>query len=241
MAFATLCAASFGNVLFHFTWNLNLTLDYGLLGAHAAFLESYAVYSLLLAGGLIISQLRGRKPKPEDGFLRYEVLPRIGVGLFFCLVAVFNGDARTLHDARPHRLLFQPVWVMWMDHHRDRQMRATVGELLAARGDRNPFSDTEPLFTAGRLDSLAATELIVALEQRLWPRSRDGRLRYFGARYATRSPRSWWRPCIRKCAGVGGVPENFDPPTQTQLHQDQNLKQSLDISLIVEENPFRRR
>jgi acyl carrier protein len=45
------------------------------------------------------------------------------------------------------------------------QLRATVGDLLVARGDRNPFSDTEPLFTAGRLDSLAATELIVALEQ----------------------------------------------------------------------------
>ncbi|AYG59830.1 acyl carrier protein [Rhizobium jaguaris] len=45
------------------------------------------------------------------------------------------------------------------------KLRATVGNLLAARGDRNPFSETEPLFTTGRLDSLAATELIVALEQ----------------------------------------------------------------------------
>jgi acyl carrier protein len=45
------------------------------------------------------------------------------------------------------------------------RLRATVGGLLAARGDRGSFSDTEPLFTAGRLDSLAATELIMALEQ----------------------------------------------------------------------------
>jgi hypothetical protein len=99
IAFATLCAASFGNVLFHFTWNLNLTLEYGLLGAMQHF-ESYAVYSLLLAGGLITSQLRGRKPKPEDGFLRYEVIPRIGVGLFFCLVAVFNETPElfSMHD-----------------------------------------------------------------------------------------------------------------------------------------------
>ncbi|TCR85792.1 hypothetical protein [Rhizobium sp. BK376] len=99
VAFATLCAASFGNVLFHFTWNLNLTLEYGLIGAMRHF-ESYAVYSLLLAGGLIISQLRGRKPKPEDGFLRYEVLPRVGVGLFFCLVAVFNETPElfSMHD-----------------------------------------------------------------------------------------------------------------------------------------------
>jgi len=45
------------------------------------------------------------------------------------------------------------------------RLRRTVGDLLAAHGDRQPFSDTETLFTTGRLDSLAATELIVTLEQ----------------------------------------------------------------------------
>lgn len=45
------------------------------------------------------------------------------------------------------------------------RLRRTVGDLLAAHGDRKPFTDTETLFTTGRLDSLAATELIVALEQ----------------------------------------------------------------------------
>lgn len=44
-------------------------------------------------------------------------------------------------------------------------LRRTVGDLLSARGDRAPFLDDEALFTGGRLDSLAATELIVALEQ----------------------------------------------------------------------------
>ena len=34
--------------------------------------------------------LRNRKPQPQDGFLRYEVLPRINVGLFFCLLAIFG-------------------------------------------------------------------------------------------------------------------------------------------------------
>jgi acyl carrier protein len=45
------------------------------------------------------------------------------------------------------------------------RIRRTIGDLLAAHGDRQPFTDTETLFTTGRLDSLAATELIVALEQ----------------------------------------------------------------------------
>ena len=99
VAFATLCAACFGNFLFHFTWNLDLTLNYGLFGALQHF-ESYAVYSLLLAAGLIVSQLRKRKPKPEDGFLRYDVIPRLGVGLFFCLIAVFDETPQlfTMHD-----------------------------------------------------------------------------------------------------------------------------------------------
>lgn len=99
IAFATFCAACFGNFLFHFTWNLDLTLSYGLLGALQHF-ESYAVYSLLLAAGLIASQLRNRKPRPEDGFLRYDVMPRLGVGLFFCLIAVFDESPQlfTMHD-----------------------------------------------------------------------------------------------------------------------------------------------
>lgn len=99
IAFATLCAACFGNFLFHFTWNLDLTLKYGLIGALQHF-ESYAVYSLVLATGLILSQLRKNKPKPSDGFLRYEVVPRLGVGLFFCLIAVFDETPElfTMHD-----------------------------------------------------------------------------------------------------------------------------------------------
>lgn len=45
------------------------------------------------------------------------------------------------------------------------KLRAAVAGLLAARGDRDPVSDDESLFTTGRLDSLAATELIMLLEQ----------------------------------------------------------------------------
>ncbi|MET0748837.1 MAG: hypothetical protein ABWY49_11675, partial [Rhizobium sp.] len=99
LAFATLCAACFGNCLLHFTWNLDLTLNYGLLGALQRF-ESYGVYSLLLAAGLIVSQLRKAKPRPQDGFVRYDVVPRLGVGLFFCLIAVFDETPQlfTMHD-----------------------------------------------------------------------------------------------------------------------------------------------
>lgn len=45
------------------------------------------------------------------------------------------------------------------------KLRAAVASLLVARGDRDPVRDDESLFTNGRLDSLAATELIMLLEQ----------------------------------------------------------------------------
>ncbi len=44
------------------------------------------------------------------------------------------------------------------------RLRAIVSELLAARGDTAAFSETESLFLGGRLDSMAATHLIIALE-----------------------------------------------------------------------------
>ena len=45
------------------------------------------------------------------------------------------------------------------------KLRAAVAGLLAARGDHDPVRDDESLFVTGRLDSLAATELIMLLEQ----------------------------------------------------------------------------
>jgi acyl carrier protein len=45
------------------------------------------------------------------------------------------------------------------------RLRTAVTGLLAARGDRDPVRDDESLFITGRLDSLAATEMIMLLEQ----------------------------------------------------------------------------
>lgn len=46
---------------------------------------------------------------------------------------------------------------------RDR-LRAIISGLLAERGDIRSFTDTESLFLSGRLDSMAATNLIMAIE-----------------------------------------------------------------------------
>jgi acyl carrier protein len=44
------------------------------------------------------------------------------------------------------------------------RLRAIVSGLLAEKGDAKPFTDTESLFLSGRLDSMAATNLIMAIE-----------------------------------------------------------------------------
>ena len=44
------------------------------------------------------------------------------------------------------------------------RLRAIIAGLLAERGDTQPFADTESLFLSGRLDSMAATHLIMAIE-----------------------------------------------------------------------------
>ena len=89
IAFATLCAAGIGNFLYHFmreTWVFAWTPALETLPKF----YSAAFYSLLLAVGLICSQLRGHKPKPEDGFFAYHVRPRLGVILFFCMLKIFD-------------------------------------------------------------------------------------------------------------------------------------------------------
>lgn len=44
------------------------------------------------------------------------------------------------------------------------RLRAIVSGLLAERGDARPCTDTESLFLSGRLDSMAATNLIMSIE-----------------------------------------------------------------------------
>ena len=47
---------------------------------------------------------------------------------------------------------------------RDSRIRKTISDMLAARGHSEPVGDRDSLFTSGRLDSLAATEVLMLLE-----------------------------------------------------------------------------
>jgi hypothetical protein len=89
IAFATFCAAGFGNFLYHAMSEVHLFARFDPLAALSYF-PTFAFYTLVLSAGLIVSQIRGHRPKPEDGFWRYEVTPRLNVMLFFCFLKIFD-------------------------------------------------------------------------------------------------------------------------------------------------------
>jgi hypothetical protein len=92
MAFATFAAAFFGNGFYHFTRDWQIIRDLGFWKA----LENYQallLYNTVLATGLSISQLRKRGPR-LPGLLRGRLLPALGVGMFYCLLSVFETSER---------------------------------------------------------------------------------------------------------------------------------------------------
>lgn len=91
IAFATFCAAFVGNMIFSILSQAHLFADIGPLKTLAMF-DSYAVYALALTVALIASQLASRRPRPEDGVLRYEILPRVTVIGFFCVAQIFSDE-----------------------------------------------------------------------------------------------------------------------------------------------------
>jgi hypothetical protein len=92
MIFATFAAAFFGNSFYHLTRDWQLFRDDGIWKT----LVNYQVlffYNAFLATGLCISQSRKRGPKPA-GWLRARLLPALGVGLFYCILNVFDADEK---------------------------------------------------------------------------------------------------------------------------------------------------
>lgn len=90
--FATFAAVVFGNSFFHLTRDWNFIQQQGLWKA----LVSYQVlffYSVVLAVGLSISQLRRRSHRATHRFCSH-VLPTLGVLLFYCLLGVFIDEDR---------------------------------------------------------------------------------------------------------------------------------------------------
>jgi hypothetical protein len=87
--FATFVAASLGNTLFHLTRTLDSALFFGAVTIITTF-RSYLFYSLLLALGIGLSQIRSRTLLGSRGWFREKVLSPVCVLSFYCFVHVFE-------------------------------------------------------------------------------------------------------------------------------------------------------
>ncbi len=88
--FATLAAASFGNLLYHILASLGAASQIGLWRMIVGF-QVYAVYALILGLAIGISQIRSMGRAPAKGGL----VSTLGVMLFYCLIMVL--DSRNLN------------------------------------------------------------------------------------------------------------------------------------------------
>jgi hypothetical protein len=87
--FATFAAASAGNVLYHFMHEIYRVVNFGLPRTIAGY-DTYVFYSLILALGISISQVRSRKPHASRGWLHQRLAAPAVVFGFYCLVHVFE-------------------------------------------------------------------------------------------------------------------------------------------------------
>lgn len=92
LAFATFAAAAFGNFLFHYLRDLEDVVEYGAFGSIWN-RRCYALYCVLLAGGIILSQLRNQRP-PKDVPLLARVRTTAVVFGFFLFLTI-PGEAAT--------------------------------------------------------------------------------------------------------------------------------------------------
>jgi hypothetical protein len=91
--FATFAAACFGNALYHFIRDVNEVASLGLWRALAGF-QVYFFYTIVLATGISISQLRGKRR--ETSWFRTEVVSRVSIVVFYGLVHIFDDTRRTV-------------------------------------------------------------------------------------------------------------------------------------------------
>jgi hypothetical protein len=89
MFFATFAAACVGNLIFHFIRDIHFVAELGLRRAITGE-ASHAFYTLVLATGVGLSQMRVRTAGAPKAWLRGRLLPCVWVIVFFCVLHVFD-------------------------------------------------------------------------------------------------------------------------------------------------------
>lgn len=110
IAFATFMAAAVGNFFFHVILDARALAEFGLVDGLVRF-QSYAFYCLMLATGIVLSQLRVRRTMPDDGWVRGQLVPSLGVATFFCFLSLFDGPQSAVTVAQRFAFLFHVLGV----------------------------------------------------------------------------------------------------------------------------------
>ena len=93
--FATLAAAGFGNVLFHFLRDIGAIADQGFWPALWSF-RVYLFYGLVLGAAIGISQLYETKRTKDRSWFRNNIVTPVYVVGFYCLLSIFDSPGSTL-------------------------------------------------------------------------------------------------------------------------------------------------
>jgi hypothetical protein len=95
--FATFMAACVGNLFFHFAIDIHFVAEMGWRRALAGE-QSHALYTLLLALGIGLSQMRNRGATRSQKRLPRRLVACAGVALFFCVIHVFDAPEDRMHS-----------------------------------------------------------------------------------------------------------------------------------------------
>ncbi len=106
--FATFCAATLGNLAFHFMRDIRHVADLGLWRAFVGF-HVYGFQCLVLGIAIGISQMRARKPPVNGHWLRCQALPVAAMLTFFCLLHIFDYFERVCPIREHFRFLLHLV------------------------------------------------------------------------------------------------------------------------------------
>jgi len=108
MMFATMAAAGFGNVLYHFLRDSSYIVRLGLWEALISF-KVYLVYGFLLGAAIGVSQLRNKGRRTDRSALRTRILAPLSVLAFYCVLSIFDDPDRSLPALEYFRFTLQLV------------------------------------------------------------------------------------------------------------------------------------
>jgi hypothetical protein len=112
MFFATMGAATFGNIVFHFFLLTPIMMSSGFVAACRGFI-SYTIYAIILGVSIGFSQLHNLNNKRKPNKIMDTYVSPIIVLLFYCLLALFNAPYEKVSVVNNFKFLGSLFGMTW--------------------------------------------------------------------------------------------------------------------------------